>query len=72
MLGQLTKVLMAFLREAGRSVTLYGEMWFAAPEVSHETSSGSDPAADHPEKLRRDVPLSQVERALERQIRDLK
>ncbi|MCX5339141.1 DUF6059 family protein [Streptomyces atratus] len=49
----------------------YGKMWLAVPEIFEPEPTGVDPGALHPEKVRHDVPLSRVEKALERQLRDL-
>ncbi|MEV5609142.1 DUF6059 family protein [Streptomyces sp. NPDC052225] len=55
-----------FLGEAYHCLVAYGQMWLYLPE-GHPRSTLSHPL----ERLRPDIPLSPVERALDRQLRDL-
>ncbi|MGW0085215.1 DUF6059 family protein [Streptomyces sp. NPDC003393] len=55
-----------FLGEAYHCLVAYGQMWIYLPG-GHPRSTLSHPL----ERLRPDIPLSPVERALDRQLRDL-
>ncbi|MFE2264425.1 DUF6059 family protein [Streptomyces griseosporeus] len=56
-------ILARVVEEAYRSLVAYGQMWIWVP---------SEPPLPEPlERVRPDIPLSAVERALERQLLDL-
>ncbi|MCQ4205888.1 MULTISPECIES: DUF6059 family protein [Streptomyces] len=59
-------VIARVLGEAYNCLVAYGQMWLYLPD-EHPRSTLSYPL----ERVRPDIPLSPVERALDRQLRDL-
>ncbi|MFE0379340.1 DUF6059 family protein [Streptomyces inhibens] len=71
MLRPLKSLAIACLRWAWGNAVTYGKVCVAVPEVFDPEPTGAGPGAFHPEKVRHDIPPSRMEKALERQMRDL-
>lgn len=60
-------ICVAFVRSFWDGAMAYGRTMFAVQEVAD-----AEPGEAHPERVRPDLPLSRTEKALERQMRDLR
>jgi hypothetical protein len=65
-------LLARFLRSALQSLIAFGHIWVYMPPVPEPPEQAlTGPVPGHPEALRPDIPPSEAERALHRQLLDL-
>ncbi|HEY8979276.1 MAG TPA: DUF6059 family protein [Streptomyces sp.] len=69
MLRLLRSVSGRLLRFLWETLVMFGKTSLAVPDSPGEPAIG--PGPHHPERVRHDIPLSHVERALQRQLRDI-
>jgi hypothetical protein len=69
MLRPLRSVFGWLLRILWDTLVTLGRTWYFIPDASYEPATG--PGPHHPERVRQDIPLSRVEKALQRQLRDI-
>ena len=69
MLRLLRSVFRRLLGFLWNTLVTFGKMSYSVPDSSCEPATG--PGPHHPERVRQDIPLSHVEKALQRQLRDI-
>ncbi|WP_157968570.1 DUF6059 family protein [Streptomyces geranii] len=70
MLRPLKVIARGCLRLLWESLVASGKLSYAVLDLPEQTPTAADPGPRHPERVRRDLPLSRAEKALQRQLRD--
>ncbi|GCB53268.1 DUF6059 family protein [Streptomyces sp. NL15-2K] len=70
MLRPLKAIAYGCVRLVWESLVAYGKVSCCVADLPESTPTAADPGPRHPERVRRDVPLSRVEKTLQRQLRN--